>query len=38
MKQLEILVKSTLDCSMQPTLFYRAEANEKRPLLVGLHT
>ena len=33
----EILVKSTVDGSMQPNLFY--EADEKnRPLLVGLHT
>ena len=36
MKQTEILVKSTLDGSMQPSLFYKAEG--KRPLLVGLHT
>lgn len=33
----EILVQSTLDGSLQPSLFYRA--NEAgRPLLVGLHT
>ncbi len=38
MKQTEILIKSTIDCSMQPSLFYKAESNEKRPLLVGLHT
>ena len=38
MKQTEILIKSTLDCSMQPSLFYKAETDEKRPLLVGLHT
>lgn len=38
MKQTEILVKSTVDSSMQPSLFYKVEAGEKRPLLVGLHT
>lgn len=38
MKQREILVKSTLDSTMQPSLFYKVESNEKRPLLVGLHT
>ena len=38
MKQTEILIKSTLDDSMQPSLFYKAETDEKRPLLVGLHT
>ena len=38
MEQSEILVKSTLDSSMQPSLFYKSETNEKRPLLVGLHT
>ncbi len=38
MKQTEILIKSTLDCSLQPSLFYKAETDEKRPLLVGLHT
>ena len=38
MKQREILVKSTLDSSMQPSIFYKSETNEKRPLLVGLHT
>ena len=38
MEQREILVKSTLDLSMQPSLFYKAETDEKRPLLVGLHT
>ncbi|MBR1970262.1 MAG: prolyl oligopeptidase family serine peptidase [Clostridia bacterium] len=38
MEQKEILVKSTLDSSMQPSLFYKSETNEKRPLLVGLHT
>jgi len=38
MKQTEILIKSTLDLTMQPSLFYKAETEEKRPLLVGLHT
>ncbi len=38
MKQTELLIKSTLDSSMQPSLFYKAESEEKRPLLVGLHT
>ena len=38
MEQREILVKSTLDSSMQPSLFYKSESNEKCPLLVGLHT
>ena len=38
MLQEEFFVKSSLDDTMQPSLFYRAEGNEKRPLLVGLHT
>lgn len=38
MKQTEILVKSTIDSSMQPSLFYKSETTGKRPLLVGLHT
>jgi len=38
MEQREILIKSTLDSTMQPSLFYKSETNEKRPLLVGLHT
>ena len=33
----EILVKSIIDSTMQPNLFYKAEG-EKRPILVGLHT
>ncbi len=37
MIQTEILVRSSVDGSMQPSLFYRA-SKEKRPLLVGLHT
>ena len=31
-------VRSTIDSSMQPSLFYKSETKEKRPLLVGLHT
>jgi dipeptidyl aminopeptidase/acylaminoacyl peptidase len=38
MLQEEIYIKSTVDETMQPSLFYRAEGKEKRPLLVGLHT
>lgn len=38
MNQVEILVKSTIDGSMQPSLFYKSLSKEKRPLLVGLHT
>ncbi len=37
MEQREILVKSTLDNTNQPSLFYKANG-ENRPLLVGLHT
>lgn len=37
MIQTEILVKSTIDSTMQPSLFYRA-SKPNRPLLVGLHT
>lgn len=37
MIQREILVRSTLDGSLQPSLFYRA-SKAGRPLLVGLHT
>ena len=37
MIQKEIVVASTLDGSMQPSLFYRAD-KPGRPLLVGLHT
>lgn len=37
MKKQEIVVKSTLDGTMQPSLFYKASKG-KRPLLVGLHT
>ena len=38
MKQNEIYVKSTLDGTIQPSLFYKAAGEGKRPLLVGLHT
>lgn len=38
MKQQELLIQSTLDGSMQPSLFYKSASAEKRPLLVGLHT
>lgn len=38
MIQEEIYIRSTVDATMQPSLFYRAEGIEKRPLLVGLHT
>lgn len=38
MTQREILVTSSLDGSVQPSLFYKAEGVQKRPLLVGLHT
>ena len=34
----EIQISSTMDGTMQPSLFLRAEGAEKRPLLVGLHT
>lgn len=38
MEQKEILVESSLDGTMQPSLFYKSYSKEKRPLLVGLHT
>lgn len=34
---IEIHIKSTLDNSLQPSLFYKAQG-ENRPLIVGLHT
>ena len=37
MQQQELLIPSTMDGSLQPSLFYRASA-PGRPLLVGLHT
>ena len=38
MEQKEIYVRSTIDGSEQPSLFYASPSKEKRPLLVGLHT
>lgn len=38
MEQKEIYIKSTLDGTMQPSLFIKSNSTEKRPLLVGLHT
>lgn len=38
MQQTEIFIKSSLDGTMQPSLFYKSASNDKRPLLVGLHT
>ena len=38
MEQREILIPSTMDGTLQPSLFYKSESSEKRPLLVGLHT
>lgn len=38
MLQKEILVKSSLDGTAQPSLFYKSDSKKKRPLLVGLHT
>ena len=38
MKQQEIYIKSTLDETLQPSLFYKSTSAQKRPLLVGLHT
>ena len=37
MNQKEILIKSSLDGTLQPSLFYNAKGSQ-RPLLVGLHT
>ena len=37
MEQQEIWIKSTLDGSLQPSLFYHA-SKPNQPLLVGLHT
>ena len=34
----QILVRSTADGGLEPSLFFEAEGKEKRPLLVGLHT
>lgn len=38
MEQTELLIESSLDGTMQPSLFFRYEGAEKRPLLVSLHT
>lgn len=38
MIQEEIYIRSTIDGSMQPSLYFHAEGEEPRPLLVGLHT
>lgn len=38
MEQREILIKSSIDGTMQPSLFYKTTSSGKRPLLVGLHT
>ncbi len=38
MIQEEIFIKSSLDGTMQPSLYYAAEGEASRPLLVGLHT
>lgn len=37
MVQLELFIRSSMDDTIQPSLFFKAEG-EKRPLLVGLHT
>ena len=34
----EILIQSSLDGTMQPSLYRKSPSAEKRPLLVGLHT
>ena len=38
MQQTEIWIPSTMDSTLQPSLFYRSDLSGKRPLLVGLHT
>jgi len=38
MEQKELLIKSTLDGTIQPSLFYQSVSKDKRPLLIGLHT
>ena len=38
MEQQEIYIKSTLDGTLQPSLFFKSPSAQKRPLLVGLHT
>ena len=34
----EILIKSSIDGSQQPSLFHKVDSNMGKPLLVGLHT
>ena len=34
----EIRVRSSIDGGLEPSLFFKAEGDEPRPLLVGLHT
>ena len=36
--QQEIMIKSTIDGTNQPSLFYKSTVKGNRPLLVGLHT
>lgn len=38
MEPRELLIPSTMDDTMQPSLFYKSATPGKRPLLVGLHT
>lgn len=38
MEKREIYVRSSLDATMQPSVFFKSDSKEKRPLLVGLHT
>ena len=38
MIQQELLIKSSLDDTLQPSLFYKSNSKGQRPLLVGLHT
>lgn len=38
MEQQELYIRSTLDATLQPSLFFKSQSKEKRPLLVGLHT
>lgn len=38
MEQKEIWVRSSMDGTLQPSLFYRSDVKGKRPLLIGLHT
>ncbi len=38
MEQREIRIRSSMDGTLQPSLFYKSTSSGKRPLLVGLHT